>query len=226
MSQQLIDTSTETDTLQAGMEKVNNNFTEVYTALISTGFIVDYLGLAAPSGWLLCNGDTIGDASSSATARANNDTATLFALIWNSVADSEAPVSGGRGATAVADFAAHKRITLPDMRGKVTVGKDASTFVTFGLTLGEETHTLTESELPVISPHVHNSIPTGGTADVSGSVSVDNNGGGSQTSVATTQSAVVTLSGDTSTSSNGGFGAGTAHNNIQPSFVVNKLIKI
>jgi len=36
MSQQIIDTTTETDTIQSGMNKVNSNFTEVYNILSNT----------------------------------------------------------------------------------------------------------------------------------------------------------------------------------------------
>lgn len=67
--------------------------------------------------WLLLDGKTIGDASSSATGRANADTETLFTLLWTNCANAECPVSGGRGASAAADFAAHKTLTLPDARG-------------------------------------------------------------------------------------------------------------
>src|SRR5258708_1610023 len=45
-------------------------------------------------------------------------------LLWNSWADAQAPVSSGRGASAAADFAAHKTITLPDLRGRVVAGLD------------------------------------------------------------------------------------------------------
>ncbi len=225
MSQQTIDTSTETDTLQAGMQKINSNFTELYASVIGAGFIIDYVGSSAPNGWLLCDGATIGNAASSATARADADTGSLFSLIWNSLADSEAPVSGGRGANAATDFAANKTIALPDLRGKITAGKDTGTFGTLGIAVGEETHTLSEAELPVVASHTHSGIPTGGIADVSSSVSVDNNGG-AQVAVAANQNATVTLSGDTATGSSGGFGSGTAHNNIQPTFVLNKIIKL
>lgn len=74
------------------------------------------------SGWLWCNGQTIGDASSGATARANADTWDLFAIIWTDWANTEAPIQDStgaastRGAGAAADFAAHKRLPLPDIR--------------------------------------------------------------------------------------------------------------
>ena len=72
--------------------------------------------------WLLMDGKTIGDASSGGTARANADTIDLFTLLWDNLADADAPVSGGRGASAVADYGLHKTITLPDARGLALSG--------------------------------------------------------------------------------------------------------
>lgn len=72
--------------------------------------------------WLLMDGKTLGDASSGGTARANADTVTLFTLLWTNLADADAAVSGGRGASAAADYAAHKTITIPDARGLALAG--------------------------------------------------------------------------------------------------------
>lgn len=76
------------------------------------------------SGWVLSNGQTIGSATSGATGRANADTLNLFTLLWNNWANAQAPVSGGRGVSAAADFAANKTIVLPDFRGRVGFGLD------------------------------------------------------------------------------------------------------
>ena len=79
--------------------------------------------------WLCCNlldsGNvrTVGDASSSATAWASAAAADIFAYLWTNISDTYCPVSGGRGASAVADFGAHKRIALPDWRDRYPVGK-------------------------------------------------------------------------------------------------------
>jgi microcystin-dependent protein len=95
-------------------------------AAIPTGAVMPYVGSTAPSGWLLLRGGTIGNASSGASVRANADTEDLFTLLWNSMADAEAAVSSGRGASAAADFAANKTITLPDAGGRVIAGKEAT----------------------------------------------------------------------------------------------------
>lgn len=96
------------------------------SAIFTSGDMKMTLASSAPTDWLLMNGGTIGDASSSGTARANADTVDLFTFLWNNLANAQAAVSGGRGASAAADFAAHKRITLPDMRQRFPIGKAAS----------------------------------------------------------------------------------------------------
>lgn len=209
MAQQTISTSTQTDLLYQGFEKVNANFAELYASLVSTGMMIDYWGSFAPNGWVLANGQTIGNASSGATGRANADTESLFTLLWNSLTNTEAPVSGGRGGSAASDFAAHKTITLPNANGRVSVGKDSSTFSTLGGSVGSETHTLTDTELPATSDHLHG---IGDAAFVANGFDIE---------------VFSTAAGSpTSSQSAGGFGSGYAHNNIQPSIVCNKIIKL
>jgi len=94
------------------------------TAAPITGVILDYIGTTAPTGYVFANGTTIGSAASAATGRANVDTLPLYTLLWNSWANGQAAVSGGRGANAAADFAANKTIATPDLRGRVVAGQD------------------------------------------------------------------------------------------------------
>ncbi len=75
---------------------------------------------ADPDGWLLVTSSrTIGDASSGASV-AHAKTENLFAALWTDYNDAELPIltsAGGastRGANAAADYAAHKRLTLPN----------------------------------------------------------------------------------------------------------------
>ena len=78
---------------------------------------------AAPSGWVAGNGSTIGNAGSGAT-RANSDTLALFTAWWTAFSDAQLPIltSAGaastRGASAVADWAALKRLTVFDVRDR------------------------------------------------------------------------------------------------------------
>jgi microcystin-dependent protein len=103
--------------------------------------------------------------------------------------------------------------TVPDLRGRAPIGYGQGTGLTnrstIGATVGTETHALTESEMP---RHNHSSLILG---------SDSSNTGLTVGSVANTQ---------TYTGYTGGDGSGTAengiaHNNMQPSTVVNFIIK-
>ena len=134
-----------------------------------TGAGKSYWGTSAPTGWVFASGNTIGNASSNATARANADTSDLFTLLWNSTTNTQlqlynssgSPIS--RGGSAASDFAANNALALPDKRGRISVGKDnmggttASRITSAGSGVdgtilatagGEETHTLVSPELP------------------------------------------------------------------------------
>lgn len=75
-------------------------------------------------GWVLMNDGTIGDASSGATTRANADTKNLFITLWDHVSDAYCPVYNSvgnkvaRGASALDDFNAHRRLRLPKTLGR------------------------------------------------------------------------------------------------------------
>jgi hypothetical protein len=93
----------------------------------------EWLSNTMPYGtWLILNGQSIGDASSGATARANADTESLFTYLWTNIAQTDLPIQDStgaastRGASAAADFAAHKRMPLIDMRDMFWRGKSAS----------------------------------------------------------------------------------------------------
>lgn len=135
--------------------------------LYSTGDIRYTFQTNTPAGWMRADGATIGSAASGAT-RANADTQALFTLIWNNtdndtyhIRDS-ANVFTVRGASAAADFAANKRMPLPDCRGRVIAGLDLGGLINrltpltvdssvVGASGGGETHALTTAELPTHS---------------------------------------------------------------------------
>ena len=189
------------------------------------GDVRDFFGLEAsvPTGWLLCTGLTIGNGSSNATARANADMATLFALLWavgNTDGSLSILTSGGAGSTyganAAADFAANKAIALPDFRGRVAVGNDdmggsdAGRIVTndtqsekVGGVCGAELHQLTTAELP---SHNHDVYYNDGGTGGAGGVPDENSSGAAYTH------------------QTGSKGSDTPHNNMQPSMFVNKII--
>lgn len=195
----------------------------VHISGVPVGVIKDYIGGTLPAKFLFTDGKTIGNASSSATARANADTQALFVHLWNNMANAQAPVSGGRGVSAVADFSANKTITLPDARGRSLVGKDdmggtaASRMtvggsgvdgVTLGAAGGEQSHLLTGSE-------------SGTSAHAHGSNIVGNNTGGYSTNV---MASAGTNSASWSTPNSAEVNASSPHNNTQPSLVCNKMI--
>jgi hypothetical protein len=98
------------------------------TTVASTGDVKYRLEDDIITGWVRLNGRTIGNAVSGATERANADTQALYVYIWSTYSSQSGnficPVSGGIGATPLADFNAGKQITLLDMRGRSLFGLD------------------------------------------------------------------------------------------------------
>lgn len=210
-------------------------------ATFVTGDLKFYFGSGAQTGWALCNGTTIGSATSGATQRANADCQALFYLLW---AVTSLTVSGGRGASAAADWSANKTITTPDLRGRGIAGLDGMGTTaagrltsatisggadTVGNTGGVETITLDTTMIPA---HNH-----GATADVAGdhdhtvplaySGAVQAGTGsfavGRLTQTNTTTS---TAGSHTHTINVSNTGGGTSHNNVQPTMVLSIYIKL
>jgi hypothetical protein len=73
------------------------------------------------AGYVRLNGRTIGSALSGATERANADTQSLYEELWPF---ANIQVAGGKGANAVADFAANKQLVLPNAAGRGLWGAD------------------------------------------------------------------------------------------------------
>lgn len=80
---------------------------------------------------VLANATTIGSAGSNAGQRANANTIFLYQAIWQQFSAVACPIytSAGvltsRGANALADFAANKALTTPDMKGRGVIGVDS-----------------------------------------------------------------------------------------------------
>lgn len=87
-----------------------------------TGDVKTSMLSSAPQGWVAMNDGSIGETGSGATNRANQDTFQLYKTIWDGVLDAWAPVSGGRGASAIDDFVALKTLTLPLSLGRALAG--------------------------------------------------------------------------------------------------------
>lgn len=191
-----------------------------------TGAVIDYAGSTAPTGWLFCHGQSL--------LRA--DQPALFAVI-----------STTYGAVDGTHF------TLPDLRGRVVAGKDDMGGVsanrltaqsggvngdTLGAAGGAETHTLTEAQL---AEHDHvvsgTTTSTGGvspTIEVLDNVAPNANATPGAAAVQGTGANGTNYSGLVSPISNhshtlsgtaANAGSGQAHNNVQPTFILNKIIK-
>lgn len=203
-------------------------------ARLRTGDYVLSIDDDARSGWVLCDDGTIGPASSGATTRANADCEALYLLMWAKISNTHAPVTGGRGVSAAADWAAGKTMALTKMLGRALIVAGAGSGLTsraVGQTLGAETHQLTTAQL---ASHTHT-----GTTNSDGahthpySGSQDNNGAATAgSSTGFTYNKGLT---SRTTSSGGahthGFatesaGGGEAHNNMQPSVCVNVYLKL
>jgi hypothetical protein len=211
--------------------------------LFTTGDIKFRMANTSLSGFVRLNGRTIGSGASGATERANDDTNALFAALWAALANAEAAVSGGRGASAAADWAAGKTLTLPDWRrsgplglydmgntaltpnAKATVPSGKST--TPGAAIGAEVHTITTAELAahghtasstVSDPGHAHTVPTGGAPASAAAGVIAAAAGGTTTGASTTGITVATT-----VNSNG---SGEAHNNLPPAILGTWFIKL
>jgi hypothetical protein len=139
----------------------------------STGDVKMTYKTVADVGWLMMDNGTIGSATSGATHQ-GAEFEDLFVLLWTNVSDANAPVVGGRGGSAAADWAANKKLTLTATLGRALAVAGSGAGLTpraLGAALG--------SENAVVVDHTHT-----GTANSDGTHShtltyyVDLGGGG------------------------------------------------
>jgi len=179
------------------------------SAEMVAGMLMPFAGSTAPSGWLLCYGQAVSRTTYS----------DLFSALGTTY-------GSGDGSTT---------FNLPDLRGRTIAGQDdmggtsADRLTnqsgglngdTLGATGGSETHTLTEAEL---ASHTH----SGGLG-----VNIVSTTGGY---TGTTPAALVVSSTTSHNPNNDGLfsvtgtlndaGSDTAHNNVQPTIVLNYIIK-
>lgn len=124
----------------------------------AVGYFLDFDGY-----WVVLTSDTIrtiGNPSSGASI-AQNWTLTLFTLLWSTYNLTDAPLitSAGmgisKGASALEDWNANNRITLPDFRGRSIIGAGTGASLTArtkNQSLGSQTATLSTANLPA---HTH-----------------------------------------------------------------------
>lgn len=207
--------------LQTGGASANPSWATVF----STGDVKVTLKTTADTGWVLFDDGTIGDASSGGTTRANADTSALFTLLWNNTTNANCAVSSGRGASAAADFAAHKTIALPKSLGRALAVSGAGSGLTsraLAQVLGEETHVLTVTEMPVhthvVSDPTH-SHTENGLINVGANNNFNFGGTGSVQSGYTSNVASTGIT-------NQNAGSGGAHNVMQPTTFLNIMVKL
>jgi len=193
-------------------------------AVNPTGAVLPYAGATAPSGYLLCDGSTF-----------NGD---QYPELRDCLGDTYGVHSG-------------TSYYLPNLQGRVPVGKDASQteFDAMGETGGAKTHTLSQTEMPVHT-HVQNAhnhlvwIDTDDQGSHRHTYDYENVGTVLRNNASpafNTASAPSTSTGNTSyagthhhtvfgysqdaTATNQNAGSGGAHNNLQPYVVLNYIIK-
>ena len=173
-------------------------------AAFVSGMVMPFAGSAAPSGWLLAFGQDV--------------SRTTYAALFSAIGTT---YGSGDGSST---------FTLPDLRGRVVAGQDnmgGSSIDrltnqtggvdgdTLGATGGAETHTLLETQMP---SHNHSGVvqqredynPTSGSTTQS-PLGFGDTRGGSRASASP-----LTINNT---------GGGQAHNNVQPTIVLNYIIK-
>lgn len=185
------------------------------------GVVVDFCGSTAPSGWMLCYGQAISRASYPS----------CFSTIGTTF-------GSGDGSTT---------FNLPDLRGRILAGKDnmggalanrLGTFSGFpvgaaiGYSGGNEVHVLTEAQIPSHrhsgattqdGEHIHANFYTRGNTQGAGNYLAPSNGSGGDVTLLGNSGSAGTHNHTFDTSFTGGSGR---HNNVQPTMIINKIIKV
>jgi len=189
------------------------------TLLTPTGSLVPFAGTSAPTGWLFCYGQAV--------------SRTTYVDLFTALGTT---YGSGDGSTT---------FNLPDLRGRVIAGKDdmggasANRLTdqsgglngdTLGDSGGSETHTLTEAQLPAHTHTVNSVTVQAGT--FSGTEGGGSFGGPFYASASGVESVTVNATTGTTgtgaashTASLANTGSGAAHNNVQPTFILNYIIK-
>lgn len=169
--------------------------------LLPAGVMMMYGGTSVPTGWLFCDGSVVSQTTYSA----------LFAAVGTAFD------TGGEGAG---------NFRLPDMRRRAAVGAGGTGSVTLGNAVGNsggaETVTLSITEIPS-----HNHGGSTGSSTINVDYYTSNPTTQNQPTLSTNVSSLTTrtLLGSAHTHTISSEGGGGAHNNIQPSLVVNYIIK-
>lgn len=180
------------------------------TSSVPVGAVMDFAGPTAPTGWLLCYGQNV----------SRTIYASLFAVLGTTY-------GAGDGSTTFG---------IPDARGRVIAGQDDMGGVsanrltaqsdgvdgdTLGASGGTETHTLTEAQLAAHN-HEFYASSLGGSGNATGGVNAFSTSFAGFTSGGATYNDVFPAS---ATQGINDTGSDAAHNNVQPTLILNKIIK-
>jgi microcystin-dependent protein len=179
---------------------------DVIATVIPPGTMWEYAGSSAPTNWLLCDGSAI--------------SRTTYVALFTALGTS---YGAGNGSTT---------FNIPDCRGRVRAGKDDMGGVsanrltsatmspdgsTRGATGGTETQTLTAAQVP---PHHHTVGATTSTGTLPAIITPPFNPNTVNTATDTHTHTFSVVTPNTL-----GGGTGSAHNNTQPSVIMNVIIR-
>lgn len=185
-----------TNSTNASIETLTGDISTGLTQLIPAGTVVTFAGSSAPSGWLLCRGQSVSASTYSA----------LYSAIGN--------IYGGNSTS----------FNLPDLRGRVAAGADNMggtaagmlSGYTVGTKGGSQSVTLTEAQIP---SHDHQWFGENDDADSSGG---GGGYGGKRSNVGVRNPSNVPFGKVTYVTPTGG---GQSHPNVQPTLALNYIIK-
>jgi hypothetical protein len=193
-------------------------------------------------GWVQANATTIGSSNSGASQLASSVAQNLYGWLWANFSQTQCPVTGGRGTSALSDFNANKPLQVLDMRGTAIAGMDTmGGAVTTrlngvpvsngaanqaGSLIGENLHALIAAEN---GPHTHantlNELPH--AHGISPGAYANGSGGGALAGGSATQTVSSTQSATTGISiNNASQGSGTGHNNVALSLTGTWYLKL
>jgi hypothetical protein len=139
-------------------------------AILKTGDFFWQPASGSRSGFVRANARTIGSSTSGASERANADCEQLFLFLWGTFSDTICPVSGGRGVSAAADWAANKPIGTPNARNKAPFGlpdmgnSDSGEFDTVTFSVGSKTTAMSQggdANLTIVTGNLPPYTPAG-----------------------------------------------------------------
>ena len=212
-SNELAANSVITAKLQDGSVTAAKLDSAAVSVLMPTSTILPYAGASAPTGYFLCDG----------SAKSRTTYAGLFAIIGTTY-------GAGDNSTT---------FNIPDLRGRVIAGQDdmggssANRLTTaksgingdnLGASGGLEDHQLTESQLP---SHTHYAVKVNATA-LNDYLTAGNEvlaASGPASNINERYSLTETAEGDPDSAITSSTGGGNAHNNVQPTIILNYIIK-